>query len=32
MVTGFDEASEIYRNTALFSSCNSVTGPFPASP
>ena len=27
-VTGYDEASEIYRATDLFSSCNSVVGPF----
>ncbi len=32
MVTGFEEASEIYRNSARFSSCNSVTGPFPGFP
>src|SRR3954468_11933354 len=27
-VTGWDEASEIYRNVDTFSSCNSVIGPF----
>ena len=29
MVTGYDEAVSVYTNTATFSSCNSVTGPFP---
>lgn len=29
MVTGFDEAVEIYNDAELFSSCNSVSGPFP---
>jgi len=32
MVTGFDEAIEAYKDTATFSSCNSVTGPFPGFP
>src|SRR5881227_1535857 len=27
-VTGYDEISEVYRNTDSFSSCNSVVGPF----
>ncbi len=27
-VTGWDEATEIYRDIATFSSCNSVVGPF----
>jgi hypothetical protein len=27
-VTGYDELSEVYRHTDLFSSCNSVIGPF----
>ena len=27
-VSGYDEASEIYRNTDVFSSCNSVVGPY----
>jgi cytochrome P450 len=29
MVTGYEEAVAIYGDTASFSSCNSVTGPFP---
>jgi cytochrome P450 len=29
MVTGYDEALEIYNDTERFSSCTSVTGPFP---
>ena len=29
MVTGYDEAVAVYHDTATFSSCNSVTGPFP---
>ncbi|MFZ0666020.1 MAG: hypothetical protein WAM97_09705, partial [Acidimicrobiales bacterium] len=29
MVTGYEEALEVYRDTATFSSCNSVSGPFP---
>lgn len=32
MVTGYDEAVSVYTNTATFSSCNSVTGPFPGFP
>jgi len=32
MVTGYDEAIEVYRDTDTFSSCNSVTGPFPGFP
>ncbi len=32
MVTGYDEAVSVYTNTASFSSCNSVTGPFPGFP
>jgi cytochrome P450 family 150 subfamily A5 len=32
MVTGYDEALEVYHDTARFSSCNSVTGPFPGFP
>jgi len=32
MVTGYEEAIEVYRDTAAFSSCNSVTGPFPGFP
>ena len=32
MVTGYDEAVAVYRDTANFSSCNSVTGPFPGFP
>ncbi len=31
-VTGYDEASEVYRRTDEFSSCNSVVGPFAAFP
>jgi cytochrome P450 len=31
-VTGYDEAAEVYRDTATFSSCNSVVGPFAAFP
>ena len=27
-VTGYEEATEVYRDTATFSSCNSVIGPF----
>jgi cytochrome P450 len=29
MITGYDEALEVYRDAATFSSANSVTGPFP---
>jgi cytochrome P450 len=32
MVTGYDEAVEVYGDAATFSSCNSVTGPFPGFP
>lgn len=32
MVTGYDEACTIYTDPARFSSCNSVTGPFPGFP
>ncbi len=32
MVTGYDEAVSVYADTATFSSCNSVTGPFPGFP
>jgi cytochrome P450 len=32
MVTGYDEAIAVYNDTAAFSSCNSVTGPFPGFP
>lgn len=28
-VTGYDEAVEVYRDTATYSSCNAVGGPFP---
>jgi cytochrome P450 len=31
-VTGLDEALEVYRDPETFSSCNSVTGPFPGLP
>ncbi len=31
-VTGYDEASEIYRDTDTFSSCNSVVGPYATFP
>src|SRR6185503_10239242 len=31
-VTGYDEISEVYRQTETFSSCNSVIGPFAAFP
>ena len=31
-VTGYDEATEVYRDTDTFSSCNSVVGPFAAVP
>jgi cytochrome P450 len=31
-VTGYDEAVEVYRNTDVFSSCNSVIGPFATFP
>lgn len=32
MVTGYDEAVEVYNDTNTFSSCISVTGPFPGFP
>jgi cytochrome P450 len=32
MVTGYDEAVEIFHDTKTFSSCLSVTGPFPGFP
>jgi len=32
MVTGYDEALGVYHDTATFSSCNSVSGPFPGFP
>jgi cytochrome P450 len=32
MVTGYDEALEVYRDTGVFSSCTAVTGPFPGFP
>jgi cytochrome P450 family 150 subfamily A5 len=32
MVTGFEEAFAVYNDVATFSSCNSVTGPFPGFP
>jgi cytochrome P450 len=32
MVTGYDEAIAVYNDTERFSSCNSVTGPFPGFP
>jgi len=32
MVTGYDEALAVYHDPAVFSSCNSVTGPFPGFP
>jgi cytochrome P450 len=31
-VTGHDAASEVWRDPATFSACNSVTGPFPGLP
>jgi cytochrome P450 len=31
-VTGYDEATQVYRDTETFSSCNSVIGPFAAFP
>ncbi|OBH73915.1 cytochrome [Mycobacterium intracellulare] len=31
-VTGYDEAVEVYRNDAAFSSCNAMGGPFPPFP
>src|SRR5260370_41579709 len=32
MVTGYEEACAVYADTDAFSSCNSVTGPFPGFP
>jgi cytochrome P450 family 150 subfamily A5 len=32
MVTGYDEACAVYASNDTFSSCNSVTGPFPGFP
>jgi cytochrome P450 len=32
MVTGYEEALQIYNDTETFSACNSVTGPFPGFP
>ena len=32
MVTGYDEAIQVYNDTATFSSCTSVSGPFPGFP
>ena len=32
MVTGYDEAIEVYNDAETFSSCISVTGPFPGFP
>jgi len=32
MVTGYEEALAVYHDPAVFSSCNSVTGPFPGLP
>jgi len=32
MVTGLEEAVEVYRDTDSYSSCTSVTGPFPGFP
>ena len=32
MVTGYEEALAVYHDTATFSSCNSVSGPFPGFP
>ena len=32
MVTGYDEAFAVYTDPDTFSSCNSVTGPFPGFP
>ena len=31
-ITGYDEASEVWRDHTTFSSCNAVTGPFPGLP
>jgi hypothetical protein len=32
MITGYDEAIEVYNDTETFSSCTSVSGPFPGFP
>src|SRR5271165_7222455 len=32
MVTGYQEAVSVYTDPGTFSSCNSVTGPFPGFP
>jgi cytochrome P450 family 150 subfamily A5 len=32
MVTGYEEALAVYHDPTVFSSCNSVTGPFPGFP
>ena len=32
MVTGYEEAIEVFHDNAKFSSCNAVTGPFPGFP
>ncbi len=32
MVTGYDEAAQIYNDTETWSSCTAVTGPFPGFP
>jgi cytochrome P450 family 150 subfamily A5 len=32
MITGYEEAMSVYNDTASFSSCTSVTGPFPGLP
>ena len=32
MITGYDEAVAVFNDTATFSSCTSVTGPFPGFP
>ena len=32
MVTGYEEAVAVYNDTATYSSCNAVTGPFPGFP
>ena len=32
VVTGYEEAIAVFHDTAVFSSCNSVTGPFPGFP
>jgi cytochrome P450 len=32
MITGYDEAVQVFQDTEVFSSCSSVTGPFPGFP